>query len=216
MKNILLSLSAVAVLLIGMASCNTNYGTIDTGKANAHYDGNMYEYLQSNSYDWDSVRVMVERAGMTDYFKSETFTFLGPTNHTIRRMLYSYLGKNGALAQLTDECCKDFVEMHIVEGKKILRDDIPRGVVNNSILAGGMFVTTKGGVTFALWTEQGSYQDIEGVGAVNIYVSAGDATTRVLTGTRIPVISGDIQPDNGVVQALTYNYIPSFTVVTNP
>ncbi len=36
-------------------ACGTKYDYIDTGVCEEEFRGNMYEYLQSNHYDWDSI-----------------------------------------------------------------------------------------------------------------------------------------------------------------
>ena len=201
-----------------MVSC-TKYNAIDTGIANPHFDGDMYEYLESSSYNWDSIRVMVDRAGMENYFRTETFTFLGPTNHTIRRWL---LANGGGVANpckisdLTVENCQEFVKMHIIEGKKLLRDDVQRGAVNGAIPTGGRFERTLSGKEFFMWTYQEAYQGIQGVGAVHMKVQEGNSAASTVTKTAVWVQSGDIQPRNGVVQALTDSYVPNITLVKNP
>ena len=79
----------LGILLSAFVSC-TKYNQIDTGLAKAKFNGNMYEYFQSNSYDWDSLLVLIEYTGVKEYFTGEkegyeNITFFGPTNHSIRR-----------------------------------------------------------------------------------------------------------------------------------
>ena len=83
----------IVVVLFTFGSCETNYGTINTGLANGKFDGSMYEYFQANHYDWDSLVLMIDRAGLKDVFTGERagyeeITFFGPTNHTIRLWMY--------------------------------------------------------------------------------------------------------------------------------
>lgn len=112
-----------------LMSCNTKYNIIDTGLANGKFDGNMYEYLQSSSYDWDSTRLMIERANLVDLFEGkragyEEITFFGPTNHSIRR----YMLEKGisSIAEMDEEFCYKMIMECVVKGKH-MRDDIPRG-----------------------------------------------------------------------------------------
>ena len=49
MKNI-----GIILVLLSLFSCETKYNYIDSGLANGRFDGTMYDYLHSNSYDWDS------------------------------------------------------------------------------------------------------------------------------------------------------------------
>ena len=83
----------IIMVLFALGSCETNYGTINTGLADGKFNGNMYEYFQANHYDWDSLVLMIDRAGLKDVFTGERagfekITFFGPTNHTIRLWMY--------------------------------------------------------------------------------------------------------------------------------
>ena len=55
---------AIIVVMLSLGACETNYGTINTGLANGKFDGSMYEYFQANHYDWDSLVLMIDRAGL--------------------------------------------------------------------------------------------------------------------------------------------------------
>ena len=53
----------------------------------------MYEYLHSDSYNWDSLLMFIDYLGLEEYFTGkkagyEEITFFGPTNHSIRRKIY--------------------------------------------------------------------------------------------------------------------------------
>lgn len=39
----------IVVVLFTFGSCETNYGTINTGLANGKFDGSMYEYFSGKS-----------------------------------------------------------------------------------------------------------------------------------------------------------------------
>ena len=53
MKKILLAIS-VALTIV---SCTTDYNMNNTGLANGKFDGTMYDYFHSDSYNWDSVNM---------------------------------------------------------------------------------------------------------------------------------------------------------------
>ena len=55
-----LLVTMIVLLLIGGGSTNWNFE--NTGLAKEHFDGNMYEYLKSDSYNWDSIRLIIEKA----------------------------------------------------------------------------------------------------------------------------------------------------------
>lgn len=231
-----------------LMSCNTKYNIIDTGVANGKFDGNMYEYLQSNSYDWDSTRLMIEKANLVDLFEGkragyEQITFFGPTNHSIRR----YMIKEGisSVAEMDEEFCYKAIMECVVKGKH-MRDDIPRGkdtgresdvvddeddyygdgdyddgdygdgdfgdegeteepqpTVNPDEYIGtdGVVFTSEAGSRFWIYSFQESYNDVAGVGAVVLFIRALDNK-----GNKIDVASTNIEPTNGVVHSLHYNF----------
>lgn len=41
---------------------------VDTGLANGKHDCTVWEYLHSQPDDWDSTIIMIEHAGMKEYF----------------------------------------------------------------------------------------------------------------------------------------------------
>ena len=63
MKQIIL----LGLLVLSFIGC-TKYNQIDTGLAQKKYPGNMYEYLHSDSYNWDSLLVFIDYLGLEDYF----------------------------------------------------------------------------------------------------------------------------------------------------
>ena len=78
---------------MGMLSGCTQYNFDDTGLANGKHDMTMWEYFKRDSYNWDSLCVMTERAGLVSLFQGtsqygKNITFFGPTNNSIRRYLY--------------------------------------------------------------------------------------------------------------------------------
>ncbi|WP_026207352.1 fasciclin domain-containing protein [Butyricimonas synergistica] len=191
-----------------LMSCNTKYNIIDTGLANGKFAGNMYEYLQSSSYDWDSTRLMIERADLVDLFEGkregfEQITFFGPTNHSIRR----YMLREGitSIAEMDQKFCYEMIMRCVVKGKH-MRDDIPRGKntaneYDENQGTGGTVFTGAMGNRFWIYSFQESYNDVAGVGAVVLYIKSLETG-----GTMIDVASTDIEPTNGVVHSLHYNF----------
>lgn len=77
-----------------MATSCTDYNLIDTGVANGDHQTTMWEYFKTDPYNWDSLRVMAERADLVSVFQGTSsygkdITFFGITNHSIRRYLYA-------------------------------------------------------------------------------------------------------------------------------
>lgn len=193
------------LVLFVFASCNTKYNIIDTGLARGRFPGNMYEYLMSNHYDWDSTRLMIERGGLTDLFEGhregyDSITFFGPTNHSIRRWMLE--NKYKQVADIPEDQCRDLILRHVVKGK-YMRDEIARGKkgVGSNIGEGGQIM--RGGMDNEFWiySFRETYNNVPETGAVALYILS-------LTGTKlaIDVASTNIEPDNGVVHSLSYYY----------
>ena len=88
MNNILKT--AICIVMVGLVSC-TKWNYDDGGVSNGVHDCSMWEYLHTQSRDWDSTIVMIERAGLRELFEGkgehEQITFLGLTNYSIRTYL---------------------------------------------------------------------------------------------------------------------------------
>ena len=67
MKVLILSLF---VFMITLVSCNTDYNYIDSGLSNGVHDCTMYDYFKTNSYNWDTTRLMIDLREKGDMIKS--------------------------------------------------------------------------------------------------------------------------------------------------
>lgn len=195
------------ICILLLSSC-TKDNFIKTGISNGRFDGSLLEYLDhpGHSYDWDSTVVMVKHVGedIVRLFEGKDpnhpeITFLGVTNHTIRRYLLQK--KLTRVADLDPEWCKKLLLCHILDGK-IYRDGIPEGEngTGGTIMEGGAFYTTLGGTRLAIYTEKGLYQGVDKVGPQKIYIKS----THTLQS--LEVASSNIEPDNSVVHSLVYYY----------
>ena len=83
----------VVVTLVVLGAC-TDYQYVDTGLANGKHDCTVWEYLHSQPGDWDSTIIMIEHAGMKEYFdgsrQNEQITFFGITNLSILAYMLDY------------------------------------------------------------------------------------------------------------------------------
>ena len=199
MKNFLIGIIAV----LGIASCTTNYDIKDSGVANGKHDMTMYEYFQTDSYNWDSLLVLIDRAGLQDLFEGkregfEDITFWGPTGHSIRRWMLENDIKD--LRTVDPAECERLVLAHVVKGRT-MRDDIPRGTVNTEGTSGGMTMTgSDNDNQMWVYTEQLPYNGVIGVGAVVIKIRSLRTTTDIDTA------SSNIETNTGVVHSLHPNY----------
>ena len=202
MKKILLAISIVLTIV----SCTTDYNMNNTGLANGKFDGTMYDYFHSDSYNWDSLIIMIDRAGLQDLFNGEVegyeeITFWGPTNTSIRRwMLEGGTGVPRRLKDLSPEECRKYVMAHVVKGKTML-NDIPRGTINMGSVSGGMTMYGEDNKNeMWVYTEQLPYNGVIDVGAVIIKIRS------MRTLVDIDIASCNIEPTTGVVHSLHPNY----------
>ena len=104
------------IVLLALGGCSTNWNFENTGLAKEHFDGNMYEYLKSDSYNWDSIRLIIERAELVPLFEGEDpITFIGPTNHSVRKWM-----NNKFITSINDidkDDCIKIVKDHLLPGK---------------------------------------------------------------------------------------------------
>lgn len=203
MRKILYTIFALAVIF---ASCETKDNFIDTGISKGKYDGNMMEYFSSNSYDWDSTVLVIQRAGIEDIFEGKNpnypeITFLGPTNHSIRRWMI-----NEGYEKVSDipaDMCKEMMLKHIVKGK-YMKEDIAFRNMDYTAASddqdGGTELTCLGGNKVLAYKERQDYAGVAEAGAIVLRFYSRDLEQKV------PLASADIESDNGVVHSLNYTY----------
>lgn len=172
-----------------------------TGISNGRFDGTMLEYMKAHSYDWDSTVIMIEHAGLEDLFNgNEKITFFGPTNFSILR----YMLENDIerVRDMDADFCRNTLLRHVLKGK-MMRTDFKHGVKSSKgelIGEGGDTYTLMGGNEIWAYTFKDEYNGVKEMGPLLLYISSID------THKRIEIASGDIEPDNGVVHSLAYNF----------
>jgi hypothetical protein len=207
MKNIIIILTVFAFF-----ACETKENYIDTGISSGIYDGNMMAYFASNSYDWDSTALIIQRAGLEEMFTGndseyEQITFLGPTNHSIRKWMLGGKDDNPIrytkISDIPVDECRTMILKHVLKNK-IMKKDIP---FINPLLEdyeaaqdGGIDLTTIGGNVVFAFRRKTDYGGVTGAGATELQLYSRAFYQR------IPLASPDIECDNGVVHSLNYNY----------
>ena len=189
------------MVLIGVfyMACNPVDNYIDTGVVQTRHYCTVWSYLHTNSYDWDSVIVMIEHAGMVELFDGkEDITFWGPTNHTIRRYLWDKYYES--VKDLSPLLCRKILEKHIVKGKYMKKDVNFRIPDISGKIIGGTDLTTMGGNVLRAYREQEDYGGVAQAGPQIPYLYS---LTRAIP---VPLASPDIECNNGVVHSLNYNY----------
>ena len=200
----------ILLFVFPLFSCGTKYNYLDTGVSDPHFEGDMYAYLQSNSYNWDSIVKIIDRARLQDVFRHDDITFMGLTNHSIRQwLIQGGKGYEAGYRQVTDipeAMCRTIVLSLVIDGG-MLRDDIERIELNEKgeYIGGGRICRIRYGNYVWLWTKQEPYMGVDGLGPVSLHMTTLEADQKTQVATNM-VASGDIQPYNGVVHALEYSY----------
>jgi len=191
----------ILVMVFALGSC-TKWNYHDGGLSEGVHECSMWEYLHTQSYDWDSTIIMIEHAGLRELFEGkgehEQITFFGVTNLSI----LSFMLQQGyeKVTDIPTEDCKNMLSKLIVP-KRLMMNDVPRGQIISSTgeKEGGMDAQALRGSLF-MWTHQEPYMEVEEAGEVSLYIRTGSGSEN------FRVASSDIQTNNGVVQAMGYAF----------
>lgn len=203
MKRIIYMLIIAFPLFNACTKDNFVYSGISNGR---HEGKNLLEYMEMDSYNWDSTVLLVRHAGeeIVRLFEGQDpnhpeITFFGVTNHSIRR----YMLENGIerVTDLDPEWCRSILLHHVVDGK-LYRKDIPEGKPGNygTVGTGGTTVTSLAGKEIWVYTVIDEESGVKENAARHIFINFVNMNIQTA------VASGDIEPDNCVVHALDYNF----------
>ncbi len=226
MKTCILYIVIAIVLCWGMESCETQQNWWDSGISSPYHNGSIMDYLRDDTANWQLTVVLIERAGLTQLFEGEDkdypeITFFAPPSFSILRYVWDQAsGKDtGNQRPLTEEeknhperlvqaldpeWCREMLMRHVVKGK-YLKADIAYRDPNYDISAeeqtGGTDFTCESGNKIRAYRDKSDYEGVPDAGPETLYLYSFDAMQMV------PLASPDIQPLNGVVHALNYNYV---------
>lgn len=205
MKNILYLF--VAVIAMACTTSCTKYDFVETGTANGIHNTTMWEYFKTDSYDWDSLMVMAQHAGLQDVFEGtskygKNLTFLGITNHSIRR----YILDNGynRVTDIPVEDCRRFILNSILD-ERIDMDSFLPGTASTDqsvsiIGTGGKKYTALSGKILWIYTFNDPYGGVPGAGPKRIHIVSEDAQKSTT------VASSNIMTETGIVHSLEYSF----------
>lgn len=188
------------VLLLG--SC-TKENFIDTGISNGIYDCTMYEFLQQDSYNWDSTVLIIKRAKLEDHFDGTNpnftnITFWGPNNHSIRRYIIENSYK--CVNDIPVKDCRDLLLRHISR-KKYLKEDIAMSPANiTGEITGGTIITCEGGNQVHAYNRQEPYGGVAEAGPINLRLFS------LVYKRTVPMATPNLQTNTGVIHALNGTY----------
>jgi hypothetical protein len=214
MKNIIILF--VFLVSVSLSSCVKD-GYIDTGLANGKVDGTIWYYLnidnELNNYNWDSTVLVIEKAGLVDYFDDPdaNITFFAPTSLSIMRYMYEGANPYGGepryekIDDMPADVCHDLIMKYVVKGKykvQDFKDGDP--VEGNYIGEGGEFMTTEGGseIWTCKWTKSFFRNGVELVDGETVLLLSSKEYKYDIT-----INSSDIEPTNGIVHSLSYGHV---------
>ena len=194
-------------VLVTFAACDTKQDWIDTGVASPYHDCSIMEYLRRDKYNWELTVEMIERAGLTDLFEGndpdyEEITFFALPSYSVLRYLWD--NDMETVNELTPEFCREILLKHVVKGK-VLKSGIayrnPDYVITDAKQDGGTELVCLGGNRLKAYVDKSSYGGVPDAGPETMYLYSFSVRDHV------PLATPDIQPLNGVVHALNYNYV---------
>ncbi len=175
----------------------------------------MWGYFQTDAYNWDSLMVMVRHAdasagsedmklqelfeGKTQYGKD--ITFLGITNHSIRRYLLQ--NEIDKVADIPAEDCRNFILSSVLDEWIDLDGFLPGKPstdFNNVIGTGGKEYVTLSGKPLWIYTFSGAYEGVPGAGPTQIFIVSKDSSKKTV------VASCNIITQTGIVHSLSYDF----------
>ncbi len=205
----------VLLMLVTIAwSCDTEQKVIDTGVSNPYFDGSIMEYLRAHKKNWDYTIQMIEHAGLVDLFEGNEeaypeITFWAPPSYSIQRFILEsqknqipgeiYMTVN----DIPQELCRKYILMHVVKGKYLkehIRYINKDYFINDEKQDGGTDFICLAGNILRAFLRTSSWAGVADAGPVSLGLYS------VTKGEGITVATPDIQPLNGVVHALHYNY----------
>ena len=194
----------IILFVLGMlVGCDPQDNYVDTGISSGKHDCSMFEYFHTSSYNWDSTLLMIQQAGLENLFEGkepgyEQITFLGLTNHSIRRYMIENNIKR--VKDMTPEFCRSTLMCYVVKGKMMKADIDFRIPDAGKEILGGTIIFTEGGKKLHAYKEQDEWGGVANAGAVVLSIFSYTADAAV------PMASPDIETLNGVVHALNYNH----------
>lgn len=196
----------IALILFVMNGC-VQYDVIDTGLAQKNHDCPMWEYFHTDAYNWDSVIVAIEHAGLRDLFEGKDpdypqITFFGMTNYSVKHFIMHTkdgIGKQkyNSIQDIPKEECRRMILCHVLKGR-YTQDYFDYEIKNT--LKGGTEMTALTGIKLRVYRTTSSFNDVQDIGPEGLGIHA------LVSGLMARVASSDIQTQTGIVHSLTYDY----------
>lgn len=221
MKNYMLkylkgSLFIVVCFVLGLASCAKDDYYRDGGKAEAKFNGDILQFLESKPREFDSVVQIIKIAGLEDVFKKEKITFFAPNDRVIKETIkslnpYLYAVYKDTIKNFNDinpEIWRKFMLRYVFKGEIKLADVPQIDLAVLPIYPGQNYLSYEG----AVYNMGVIYNEANGVkymGYRQLILSYVPDVSKPKDNWIVNYMSSsDIQPNNGVVHTLIYNGAP--------
>lgn len=200
------TISIVIGLVFLLGACEKN-DFHDSGLANGKHNCSMWEYMQKDPRNWDSVRLMIQRAGLQQLFEGTNpeypeITFFGPVNYSVVRFLLKTTDEEGnrlyrSVQDVPADVCRQMVLSHILP-RRMMKEDFD--YENKGTDTGGSILQTLTGIDLRVYRIKSPYYDIPDLGPEYLAIHALEK------GYKVNVSSADIETTNGVVHSLSNTY----------
>lgn len=203
---------ALICLVLLTQSCKKEYFK-DGGLANPIYNGTIYDYLTEKTLYFDTIKHIVDLAGMKDMMTSDSITFFAPSDDVIRvamnninALRFAQMKDSVTMEDLGPDVWRKFLGMYILKGKRVA-GSFPRVSTSNPAAFPGINYIMLDGYILNIGLEYTNYNGVEGVGPRIMYLT--DVTydpTNFRNNPKVRVVSSDIQPKNGVIHVLSIDH----------
>ena len=179
-----------------LASCGTDYGFIDTGVSETHENETMYEYFQTDLYNWTLVKRMIDKAGLKAMFNGEDpnykeIMFLGPVDNSMRAWMWD--NRYQTVEDMDAELCKKLI-LRYVFNSVYEREKVP--VKLSETGDGGVNLTGLAGNLVWFYSMKEPFLDNPNVMITSLELLMKD------NGQKAYIASSGIKVKNGMVHSL--------------
>ena len=179
-----------------LASCGTDYGFIDTGVSETHENETMYEYFQTDLYNWTLVKRMIDKAWLKAMFNGEDpnykeIMFLGPVDNSMRAWMWD--NRYQTVEDMDAELCKKLI-LRYVFNTVYEREKVP--VKLSETGDGGVNLTGLAGNLVWFYSMKEPFLDNPNVMITSLELLMKD------NGQKAYIASSGIKVKNGMVHSL--------------
>ncbi|WP_316794133.1 fasciclin domain-containing protein [Pedobacter frigoris] len=209
----LLMLSIITCIVA--SSCKKEYfngGSVQNGV----FKVSSYEFLKTNPLYFDTVMLVIDKAGMKDVLDKENVTFFIPTDHAIKKTMdalnqvrYFQSKDSVFIKDIPQFIWKKFLSQYIIKDKYLLKDIARYDIAQPNVFP-GQFMASYDGYVMNLGVQFSDYQGTKDVGPrMLIFRNIGDMGNPL--GITASVATSDIQTTNGAIHVLNDTHVFAFS-----